>query len=119
NQTIVTLAKEAYLLEVQTLDKAHQLKFGYYVAKNLTKVQCEKNIIFKEARLAMNKEDLWNVNEIVNNACGRLLSGSIPYLAIQTINDSSSKIKKTIINCLNAVYKIMIKSVSKAMRKLS
>ncbi|RIB19650.1 P-loop containing nucleoside triphosphate hydrolase protein [Gigaspora rosea] len=53
------------------------------------------------------------VNEIIRNARGRLLPGSIPYSAAQTIiKEIQIKWKKPAINCLNVIYEIMIKSVN-------
>ncbi|CAG8757780.1 21666_t:CDS:2, partial [Racocetra persica] len=53
------------------------------------------------------------VTEIIKNARGRLLPGFIPYSAAQSIiQENQVKWKKPAINCLNAVYEIMIKEVN-------
>ncbi|KAF0420291.1 P-loop containing nucleoside triphosphate hydrolase protein [Gigaspora margarita] len=56
------------------------------------------------------------VTEIIRNSCRRLLTGSIPdlipYSAARTmIQENQVKWEKPAMNCLNAVYEIMIKSV--------
>ncbi|CAG8700870.1 18172_t:CDS:2 [Dentiscutata erythropus] len=59
------------------------------------------------------------VTEIIRNARGRLLPGSIPYSAAQTmIQEIQVKWKKPAINCLNAVYEIMIKSVNEVVENI-
>ncbi|CAG8728311.1 14460_t:CDS:2 [Dentiscutata erythropus] len=59
------------------------------------------------------------VTETIRNARGRLLPGSIPYSAAQTmIQEIQVKWEKPVINCLNAVYEIMIKSVNEVMENI-
>ncbi|CAG8486125.1 18067_t:CDS:2 [Cetraspora pellucida] len=53
------------------------------------------------------------VTEIIKNSHGRLLPGFVPYSAAQTIIQGHQKQwQKPAINCLNAVYEIMIKVVN-------
>ncbi|CAG8835344.1 34082_t:CDS:2, partial [Racocetra persica] len=59
------------------------------------------------------------VTEIIRNARGRLLPGFIPHSAVQTVIQAhQSQWKKPAINCLNAVYEIMIKVVNETIENI-
>ncbi|CAG8463440.1 14419_t:CDS:2 [Racocetra fulgida] len=59
------------------------------------------------------------VTEIIRNARGRLLPGFIPHSAVQTVIQAhQNQWKKPAINCLNAVYEIMIKVVNETIENI-